>query len=434
MRHERFHYPDLDSLRQRLRELGCALPLADSTDVLFSGVEAQGFSFPNRIVIQPMEGCDSLDDGAPGELTLRRYRRFAASGAGTIWLEAVAIVPEGRAKPHQLSLSEETLPHFQRMLEEIREISLRQHGFAPKIIIQAAHSGRYSNPRGYSEPLILYNNPLFEGDRPIAQDRILSDDYLKRLEERFGWAAAMAQRAGFDGIDVKACHRYLLSESLSAYTREGPYGGCFENRTRLLCNSLRAAGAATGPDFLVTTRLNVYDGFVYPYGFGVSPSSGTAPDLSEPVKLAALLQGKLDIRLLNVTAGNPYVNPHVNRPYDSGGYIPDEHPLEGVSRLMHCVETISRSCPRLAVVGSGFSYLRRYAPNLAAGMIERGGCTLAGFGRLPFAYPAFPGDLRRDGAIDGRKCCVTCGGCAKLLRAGEPAGCVVHDREVYRNC
>ncbi|MBQ4322821.1 MAG: flavin oxidoreductase/NADH oxidase, partial [Clostridia bacterium] len=223
-------------------------------------------SFPNRIAIQPMEGCDATKEGEPDELTVRRYDRFAESGAGLVWAEAVAIVKEGRANPRQLYISEKTLDSLKRMNERIREISLKKNGYAPVIIMQATHSGRYSKPEGSPAPLIAYNNPIFEKDSPIDKSRIITDDKLFELEEQYGKAAKMAEEAGFDGIDIKCCHRYLNSELLSAYMREGAFGGSFENRTRLLRNGIKNATDATGKDFIVTTRMNVYDGFEYPYG------------------------------------------------------------------------------------------------------------------------------------------------------------------------
>ena len=130
--------------------------------------------------------------------------------------------------------------------------------------------------------------------------------------------------------------------------------------------------------------------------------------------------------------GNPYRNPHVNRPYDHGNYVPDEHPIEGLGRMMKGLSEIQHAHPELPVIGSAFSYLRKFAPNLAAGMVAGGHCAMAGFGRMAFADPNFVQELRKNGCIDPKNVCMTCGGCAVLLRAGRPAGCIVHDREVYK--
>lgn len=428
MSHETFHYRQLDDVREKARELAAFVPLSEALDPLFAPLPLGQKQAENRIAFQPMEGTDGTTDGAPGPLTIRRYQRFAQAGAGLIWFEAVATVPEGRASAHQLYLTEKNVDAFARLLDEMRELSLKRNGFAPLIIMQATNSGRYSKPTGKPEPLIAYRcPPLEEGlDQPF---RILTDDELARYEAAFERTARLSQQAGFDGMDVKCCHRYLACELLSAYTRPGPYGGSYENRTRFLKNAYRAARAGAAGDFFLTSRLNVYDGFAYPYGFGVREGS-LAVDLVEPVRLIRELKDEFEIPLINVTMGNPYKNPHINRPYDHGNYTPDEHPLVGLGRMMSGVAEIQRQIPDLPVLGSAFSYLRQFSPNLAAGMVGGGHCAMAGFGRLTFADPDFVHQCR-SGSLDPAKVCISCGGCAALLRAGKPAGCIVRDREVY---
>lgn len=429
MLHETFHYPTLDSLRAAAAEVRADLPLSEDVSPLFRPLTLGVKAAPNRIAFQPMEGTDGTEGGAPGELTIRRYERFAKAGPGLIWFEAVATVPEGRASAHQLYLTEENVDDFKRLTDDIRETCLRENGYVPVLVMQATNSGRYSKPHGYPEPMIAYNCPPLE-DEPLPADRIVSDDDLRRFEEAYTKTARLCQQAGFDGMDVKCCHRYLACELLSAYTRPGEYGGSFENRTRFLKNCYRAAQAAlSSGEFFLTSRLNAYDGFPYPYGFGVKEGS-LEPDMTEAIRLIRELEAEFHIPLINITMGNPYKNPHVNRPYDHGNYVPDEHPLEGVDRVMKGVSEIQHAVD-IPVLGSAFSYLRQFSTNLAAGMVEGGHAAMAGFGRMAFAYPDFVQDARKDGHIDPRRVCLTCGGCAKLLRAGTPAGCILRDREVY---
>ena len=429
MLHETFHYSTLDSLRAAAAEVRADLPLQEDVSPLFRPLPLGAKAAPNRIAFQPMEGTDGTEGGAPGELTIRRYERFARSGPGLIWFEAVATVPEGRASAHQLYLTEENVDEFKRLTDDIRETCLRENGYAPVLVMQATNSGRYSKPHGYPEPMIAYNCPPLE-DTPLPADRIVSDDDLRRFEEAYTKTARLCQQAGFDGMDVKCCHRYLACELLSAYTRPGEYGGSFENRTRFLKNCYRAAQAGlSSGEFFLTSRLNAYDGFPYPSGFGVREGS-LEPDMTEAIRLIRELEAEFHIPLINITMGNPYKNPHVNRPYDHGNYVPDEHPLEGVDRVMKGVSEIQHAVD-IPVLGSAFSYLRQFSTNLAAGMVAGGHAAMAGFGRMAFAYPDFVQDARKDGHIDPRRVCLTCGGCAKLLRAGTPAGCILRDREVY---
>ena len=426
--HETFHYASLDGVRQTAERLHAFLPIQEDLSPLYAPLTLAGKTVNNRIAFQPMEGTDGTEDGAPDKWTIRRYERFSKAGPGVIWFEAVATVPEGRASAHQLYLTEKNVDEFKRLTDRMREISLKENGYAPLIVMQATNSGRYSKPTGKPEPIIAYRcPPLEEGlDQPF---RVLTDDELRRYEAAFEATAKLSQQAGFDGMDVKCCHRYLACELLSAYTRPGEYGGSYENRTRFLKNAYRAAKAGISGDFFLTSRLNVYDGFAYPYGFGVHEGS-LEPDLTEPIRLIGELKDEFDIPLINVTMGNPYKNPHVNRPYDHGNYVPDEHPFTGLGRMMAGVKEIQEALPNLPVLGSAFSYLRQFAPNLAAGMVASGACAMAGFGRMAFADPEFVRQCR-NGGIDKKSVCVTCGGCAALLRAGRPAGCIVRDREVY---
>lgn len=430
MKHETFHYANLDEISQTAQEANLFLPMTSDLSALFTPLTIGSIHAENRIAFQPMEGSDGEADGSIGTRTRRRYQRFAKAGPGLIWFEAVATVPEARASAHQLMLTKEHLDSMKALVDEIRETCLKENGYAPVLIMQATNSGRYAKPHGFPEPLIAYRCPPLE-DTPLDASCILSDDTLRRYEDAFGSMARLCQEAGFDGMDIKCCHRYLACELLSAYTRPGPYGGSYENRTRFLKNAYRASQASISGNFFLTSRMNVYDGFPYPYGFGVQQDS-LLPDWTEPIRLIGELQDEFHIPLINLTMGNPYKNPHVNRPYDHGGYTPDEHPLEGLSRMMQGVSEIQHAHPNLPMIGSAFSYLRQFSPHLAAGMVAGKHCAMAGFGRMAFANPSFVQALRHGEPMDPKKVCVACGGCAALLRSGKPSGCVVRDREVYR--
>lgn len=407
------------------------IPYSDNLKILDTPIALYKKTIPNRIAIQPMEGCDGTYDGAIDELTHRRYLRFAKSGAGVIWFEATAVANEGRANPRQLFLNEKTLDSFKKLIFEVRETAYKETKTEPVLIMQATHSGRYSKPNGVPEPLIAYNKPIFEGDNPISSDRILSDDYLKTLEEKYAVSAKLAQEAGFDGVDIKCCHGYLMSELMGAYLRKGEYGGSYENRTRLYFNAFQNAKNAVSDDFIVTSRINVYDGFPYPYGFGVNEHDGLTPDLTEPIKVIKTLKERFNTELIDVTIGNPYVNPHVNRPYNAGPYKSPEEPIKGVERMMKCVGEIQRSFPDMTVIGSAFSFMKDEGANIAAGAVKSGVCKIAGFGRQAFAYPEFYRDIKEKGAMDERKCCLACGKCTELMRAVKVAGCVIKDKDVY---
>ena len=428
---KRVVYTDISDFEIQNRELGTGLVLADNTDALKKGMTVQGKKIANRLVCQAMEGCDGTADGCPDALTVRRYDRFARGGAGLIWFEATAVMEEGRANPRQLWINENNLDSFKKEVERIKETGLRENGFEPVVILQATHSGRYSKPHGTPEPLIAYNNPIFEKGNPIPKDRIVTDEYLDRVGEALVKGANLAERVGFDGVDIKACHRYLNCELLSAYNREGRYGGSFENRTRLLLESVEGAIKSCSKDCIVSTRCNAYDGFPYPYGFGVEEKTGLEFIPDEAIKLLKALYEK-GVRLVNITMGNPYFNPHVNRPFASGGYEIEEHPLEGVARMLCGIARVKKAVPEMAVISSALSYLGVAAPRVAAGFIENGGFDFAGFGRTIFAYPDFARDIINTGEMKKEKICICCSKCTHIMRqAGGTPGCVIRDRETY---
>ena len=232
-KHERFSIKTLEELKSKVTEMGLSLPLCEDMSILLKPLQLGDKVIHNRMAVQPMEGCDANEDGSPSELVFRRYERFTRGGAGLLWAEATAVTQDGRANPRQLFISRDNLDGFKRLVEKIKEFSSIAAGL-PYTVIQLTHSGRYSRPAGKAEPIVAVSNPWLDVEG--TEYRIITDSELEKLEDEFVKAAVLAREAGFDAVDIKACHRYLNSELLSAFTREGKYGGSFENRTRFLTN------------------------------------------------------------------------------------------------------------------------------------------------------------------------------------------------------
>lgn len=402
------------------------MPAAGDTKILAKPVTIGKKTAKNAIAIQPMEGCDGTADGAPGEWTFRRYSRYAEGGAGLVWMEAISTVPEGRANPLQLMLTEKNVDVFKRLLDETREKSAALGEEPPLVIAQLTHSGRWSRPIDKAAPIRAWTSSVLDPHQKLPDDHpIATDEYLDALPERFAASTKLAREAGFDGVDVKACHLYLYSELLGAFGRPGRYGGSFENRVRLYLDSVDAAKSELG-DMLLATRLNLYDGTAAGWGVGEDGE----PDMTEPARLLGLLRAK-GVELFNITMGTPYFNPHVNRPYNRGGYIPPEEALKGVARLLNGCAEAQKQISDAVCLATGFSYLREFAPYIAAGMAERGEAKLFGFGRAAFAYPELARDICEKGRIEHGKCCVTCSICTQIMRAGGRPGCPIHDTEQY---
>jgi 2,4-dienoyl-CoA reductase (NADPH2) len=431
--HERFHLKNLDQLRAEIERLGLGIPIDEDVSVLSTPLSIAGKRMPNRFSVQPMEGFDAHPDGAPGALSFRRYRRYGRGGFGLIWFEATAVMEEARSNPGQLWLRAENVGAFCELVESTRKAAQERLSRDVILIVQLTHSGRYAKPTGRPKPLIVHRSPILDPRHDLPEDYpVVSDEYLDRLQDTYVEAAKLAAQAGFDGVDIKSCHRYLVSELLASFTREGKYGGSFENRTRLLRESLARIKDEV-PGVFITTRLNAYDAISYPYGFGVDKDDYRIPDLTEPIELVRILH-EMGVPVLNISIGNPYFNPHFGRPYDfpiKGFSVPDEHPLVGLDRFMSITRQIQESAPDLPVIGSGYTWLRQLMPNVAAGVINSGGATVLGVGRGAFAYPDTPRDVIETGRMDPAKCCITCSACTQIMRDGGKTGCVVRDSEIY---
>ena len=392
--------------------------------VLDLPIKLHDITIRNRVVFHPMEGCDGTYEGAVDELTRRRYLRFAKSGAGIIWFEATAVTEEGRANPRQLFLNENTKESFKALIKEIKEVAIEENGFAPVIIVQLTHSGRFSKPNGTPEPIVAYRNPHWEIGRENQPYTVVTDEYCKTIPEKYRVASLLAKEAGFDGIDVKCCHGYLFNEFLSAKERDGVYGGSLENRTRLYFECIDAVKNAVGEDVFVTTRLNACDCFPYPYGYGVDKNNNI--DLSETKLIIKALYEK-GVRLINLTLGNPYLIPHINRPCMNA---PEDGEV-GMKRIYDVTKELKNEFSDICFVASGLTYPGENAMEYAEKIINGGVADFTGFGRLTFAYPMFFRDYLDNGKLDKSKLCLKCSKCSQLMRAGTVAGCPVRDSETY---
>ncbi len=443
----KFDLKDINAFNQMAKEFNCPIEAIDDLSILKEPVEAGSLTMPNSMAIHPMEGCDGDNNGNPGKLTLRRYERFAGGGAGLIWAEAIAVAGEGRANPRQIWLNENTFDNFKSMVDMMRATAAESMGadHKPVIVAQLTHSGRYSKPDGVAAPIIPqrdpYRDPLTPQPYPdtnreseIADDYpLVADEYIDELQNNYLEAARLAFKAGFDAVDIKSCHGYLINELLASRNRPGKYGGSFENRTRFLLEVIDKIHAELGEDKQVGLRLGVYDAIPFPYGWGVDEEDFTKPDLTEPKKLIALLQER-GVRLINLTIGNPYYNPHVGRPFNQsikGAYTEPEHPMIGVGRILGIAGQLQGKFPEIAFVGTGYSWTRQLMGNVAAASKKSNISKIIGAGRMGFAYPDFPKDIINTGKMDESKVCIGCSACTQLMRYGQTSGCVVRDNKIY---
>lgn len=453
-----------EAFRQHLAGLGIQLPC---DEVLVAGAESPlrqavpgpvaGKTLGNRWAIHPMEGWDATTDGRPTAEVHRRWRRFGESGAKLIWGgEAMAVRPDGRANPNQLILLPENRAEIAALRSDLEAAHREHHGRSDDLVIgfQLTHSGRFCRPNDKKrlEPRIAYRHPILDRKFQITSDEaVLSDDEVRVLIGDYVRAARVACEAGADFVDLKHCHGYLLHEFLGAHTRPGPYGGSFENRTRILREIVEGIRADGNP-VAIGVRLSAFDlvpfrpdptrsqpgklgpgipedysaCLPYRYGFGMNPDHPEEPDLTETVRFAGLC-GSLGIRLLNLSAGSPYYNPHLLRPAaypPSDGYQPAHDPLIDVARQIHAVRDVRAKAPQeMVIVGSGYTYLQEYLPQVAQAVVREGWVDVVGMGRMVLSYPGLLADATAGRPVVARGICRTFSECTTAPRNGLASGC-----------
>ena len=460
----------VEDFRKHVASLGLDLPCEDAIATgaqspLAKPVEAvviNGKRIGNRYAVQPMEGWDGTTSGGITPEVLRRWQRFGESGAKLIFGgEAMAVRPDGRANPNQLIISDRTKADLAKLRDTLLAAHKERYGAVDDLVIgfQLTHSGRFCKPtdKFRMEPRVAYRHPILDGKFGVTSDaQVWTDGEIERLVESYVEAAKVAQEVGADFVDIKHCHGYLLHEFLSAFTRPGKYGGSFENRTRIL-RDIVAGIRASGNRIEIAVRLSAFD-FVpfkpdpalsvpgkpgpgvpedfshclpYRYAFGVNPVHPVEHDLTEPARFLELCE-QLGVKLVNLSAGSPYYNPHIQRPAaypPSDGYQPPEDPLVGVARQLNAVRQLKAQAPKsLLIVGTGYSYLQEYLPHVAQYVVRHGWVDIIGLGRMILSYPTVLADAIQQGTLTTKMLCRTFSDCTTAPRNGLVSGCYPLDK------
>ena len=314
------------------------------------------------------------------------------------------------------------------------------------------HSGRFSRPNDKAtiEPRVAYRHPILDARVGISDDSAtLTDDQLYELVDDYIAAAKMAQRTGYQFVDIKHCHGYLGHELLSAYHRPGDFGGTFENRTRflrLICEGIQRQC----PGLILGTRLSAfdhlphkpdntkskagrlgpgipedYDASDYP-GLGLNRDDPRQIDLAEPIQLLELMRDSLNVAIVNLTAGSPYYNPHLQRPAyfpPSDGYQPPEDPLLGCLRQIDVVRQLRQAVPDLPLVGTAYTYFQEYLPHAGQALVRERWVDFIGLGRMALSYWDLPADVAQGKPINAKRLCRTFSDCTTAPRNGIISGC-----------
>jgi 2,4-dienoyl-CoA reductase-like NADH-dependent reductase (Old Yellow Enzyme family) len=438
-----------DAFTARLAALGLDLPsdeqlLAGAQSPLSSPIHVDHLDVGNRFCILPMEGWDGTTDGKPTELTRRRWRNFGISGAKWIWGgEAAAVRHDGRANPNQLVMNDANAADIESLKDELVAAHAERFGQTDDLLVglQLTHSGRWAKPNEKTrpEPKTAQRNRALDRRLGIEDNSsMITDDDLSSLIETFVAAAVLAKKAGFAFVDVKHCHGYLGHELLSAVDRPGRFGGSFENRTRFL-REIVSGIRSEAPGLKIGVRVSIFDYLPYSSDndqigvpddgdprlvFGSGPS-GLEINFDEPSQLMELMK-QLGIKMVCTTAGSPYYNPHIQRPAyfpPSDGYGAPEDPLVGVARQIQATADLKRQHPELTFVGSGYTYLQDWLPNVAQAVVRAGMVDSVGLGRMVLSYPDLPADVIEGTSLTRKKVCRTFSDCTTAPRKGIISGC-----------
>jgi len=445
-----------EAFRAHLDELELDLPVDDEilsaaqSSPLARPMQVGRYRVGNRWCIHPMEGWDANRDGSPSDYTLRRWRNFGLSGAKLIWGgEAAAVCANGRANPNQTLAVPENKAGLAQLLTTLVSAHQESFGQTDDLVVglQLTHSGRFSHPeqKNKAEPCIAYHHPLLDQKfhiDPNTDHHVISDDDVRRLIDRYIVAARVARDVGYQFVDVKACHGYLVHEFLSAHVRPGPYGGGFDGRTQLLREIIGRIRDEI-PDLTVVVRLSVFDvvpyqtsrqtgqpmeyrrELPYRYGFGVDPSDPLSMDLTEAIELIRILRD-MQVAAISVSCGSPYYCPHVQRPAafpPSDGYLPPEDPLVAVARQIQAARTCKQAVPDMPMIGSGYSYLQNFLPHIAQAVVRQGWIDSVGLGRMVLSYPELPADTLSGKPAQRKRICRTFSDCTTAPRNGMISGC-----------
>ena len=447
--------------RDNAARLGLDMPCDDVVEAgpgapLAAPLEVDGFTVGNRFAIHPMEGWDCNEDGSPSDNTRRRWRRFGLSGAKFIWGgEAVAVRPDGRANPNQLMLDDATEVRIGQLRDELIAGHVEAMGSDAGLVIglQLTHSGRFAKPNDKKkmEPKLAFRHPLLDARFHLPADvPVFSDGELRALIDDYVAAARRAHKLGFDFVDIKHCHGYLGHELLAAKTRPGEFGGSLENRTRFL-REIVAGIHAEAPGLKIGVRLSATDtvpfkpdpdqgepgvlgpgipddyaaSLPYRYGFGIDEAEPLREDLAETKAFLSIARD-LGVKMINVSLGSPYYTPHLTRPAlypPSDGYQPPEDPLVGVMRHLAVTRDLKQAFPELMFMGSGYSYLQEFLPQVAQAVVRAGWVDLVGLGRLVLSYPALPADVLAGRPLQRKLLCRAFSDCTTAPRNGLVSGC-----------
>lgn len=219
---------------------------------LFEQTTIKTLTLANRFVRSATWEGMAETDGSCSQGLIDLMVKLAQGGVGLIITGHAYVSREGQAGPWQMGIdSDGMLPGLSRITDAV-------HREGGKIVAQLSHAGCYALSQVTRMEAVGPSARTHEG---VPNCRELSREEIGRICDAFGAAALRAQSAGFDGVQIHAAHGYLLSEFLSPFfnRRTDAYGGCLENRVRIVLEVLQAIRSTVGEDYPVLIKLNSED-------------------------------------------------------------------------------------------------------------------------------------------------------------------------------
>lgn len=215
-----------------------------------------GQVIPNRIAKSAMsEAMGTVDNRVTPEL-VRLYERWGAGGVGLLVTGNVMVDRHALGEPGNVVLEDE------RDLDLLGAWARGAQAHGAKVWMQLNHPGRQC-PKGLNRETVSPSAVPFKKQMQsmFATPRALTGDEIEGIIARFGKAAGVAEKAGFDGVQIHGAHGYLVAQFLSPHTnqRDDAWGGSPEKRRRFVLEVLKAIRANTSPEFAVGIKINSAD-------------------------------------------------------------------------------------------------------------------------------------------------------------------------------
>jgi 2,4-dienoyl-CoA reductase-like NADH-dependent reductase (Old Yellow Enzyme family) len=389
---------------------------------LFTPIKIGKKTAPNRFALNAMECCDADENGNPTDLTYERYENYFKGQAGVVNLEAITIQYESRSRLHQLSIMQRNVDALKKFVEHLKNINKNN-----VFVFQLTHSGEISHP-GFSERVRVTKEPLYG----YENSRLLSEEEVGDIMDKFVLAAKIAHDAGADGIDLKFCHGYLGSQILRPFNREKwKYGGPWENRRRYAFDlTERVVKEVNDPNFVIGSKVSIFEGF--PGGQGTAGPDSALMDLTESINLIRGLEAR-GAHYIWQSAGSPS---HTLALSQTDRKIPDHGYFHFYFQKV-CRDNLKKDT---VVIGSDYTIYRDGKQSFQAVKpenntlrfwgnknISEGVVDIVALGRQAFADPYVPVKMM-EGREKEIKWCTACDNCIEFLIRQEHVGCATYNK------